>query len=401
MPRDGSGIYTKPFPDVVAGTTIESAVHNGTVADVETDLNAPRPIVAGGTGASNVSTALFNLGAEKAAQLVTNYNSHVFVPGSFRSAAGAAGAPNGTDTFAGTAYINEPLANPPTNQNVVLEARNTTIGHLLWVRAKVAGAWTSWNQEQAAYDARYVDVAGDTMTGVLTVSAADGLRTTAPNGQFARTVYTVTGTRAWSAGVHPGGTFTISDDTAVSTRMGIDVSGNGSIVGSWSCASVINSSTNTAAGYNSRTGLSGTNQANFWNFSWGGGLRGWVDTTDLGLITFTSDYRVKKDVTGLPDAWEAVKGLRPVRYTQAEFSPPSHVERAAEAGPMFVADDLERWGFIAHELQETLIPSAATGVKDDPDTIQSPNPWTVIAALTSALQEAMARIEALEAGQPP
>jgi hypothetical protein len=31
--------------------------------------------------------------------------------------------------------------------------------------------------------------------------------------------------------------------------------------------------------------------------------------------------------------------------------------------------------------------------------IQAPNPWTVIAALTKALQEAMARIEALEAAQ--
>jgi hypothetical protein len=64
---------------------------------------------------------------------------------------------------------------------------------------------------------------------------------------------------------------------------------------------------------------------------------------------------------------------------------------------MFANDDTERWGFIAHELQEALTPSAATGVKDSPDTVQSPNPFTLIAALTKALQEAMARIEALEA----
>jgi hypothetical protein len=44
-----------------------------------------------------------------------------------------------------------------------------------------------------------------------------------------------------------------------------------------------------------------------------------------------------------------------------------------------------------------LIADAATGVKDDENRIQSPNPWTVIAVLTKALQEAMARIEALEA----
>jgi hypothetical protein len=41
--------------------------------------------------------------------------------------------------------------------------------------------------------------------------------------------------------------------------------------------------------------------------------------------------------------------------------------------------------------------TGATGYKDAPDVVQSPNPWTVIAALTKGLQEAMARIEALEA----
>jgi len=63
---------------------------------------------------------------------------------------------------------------------------------------------------------------------------------------------------------------------------------------------------------------------------------------------------------------------------------------------MIAADDLERWGFIAHELQETMTRSAASGYKDVPNEIQSPNPWTMLAAVTKALQEAMARIEALE-----
>ena len=65
--------------------------------------------------------------------------------------------------------------------------------------------------------------------------------------------------------------------------------------------------------------------------------------------------------------------------------------------PMFVADDIERWGFIAHELQATLIPSAATGVKDQADAIQSLNVGPIIAALTRALQESMSRIQQLEA----
>ena len=52
---------------------------------------------------------------------------------------------------------------------------------------------------------------------------------------------------------------------------------------------------------------------------------------------------------------------------------------------------------MAHELQEKLFKGAASGEKDGPD-IQSPNLLAIIAGLTKALQEAMLRIEALEAG---
>jgi Chaperone of endosialidase len=61
MPRTGSGVYNQPFPNVISDTTIESAVYNGFTRDVETDLNTPRPIVAGGTGATNAAEALENL----------------------------------------------------------------------------------------------------------------------------------------------------------------------------------------------------------------------------------------------------------------------------------------------------------------------------------------------------
>jgi hypothetical protein len=108
-----------------------------------------------------------------------------------------------------------------------------------------------------------------------------------------------------------------------------------------------------------------------------------IDGTAGQGIAVVSDYRAKKDIAGLPSTWEMTKALRPIRYTHADYPP-------------FTADDDERWGFLAHELQEALIPTAATGVKDDPGIIQSPDPWTVIATLTKALQEAMARIEALE-----
>ncbi|MET0720664.1 MAG: hypothetical protein ABWY64_07495, partial [Tardiphaga sp.] len=63
MPRLPTGVYEQPFPDVIPDTTIESAVYNGFVNDIETDLNTPRPIVAGGTGATSAAGALTSLGA--------------------------------------------------------------------------------------------------------------------------------------------------------------------------------------------------------------------------------------------------------------------------------------------------------------------------------------------------
>jgi hypothetical protein len=170
-------------------------------------------------------------------------------------------------------------------------------------------------------------------------------------------------------------------------------------------------------GYLSKSGVSGSYGTSAFNFNWTGSMQVWVDATNVGNMTISSDYRIKKDVINLPGMWDAVKALRPIKYTQAQFTPPAQIKANLEARikyeerlkegaetkpyeppmPLFVADDIERWGFIAHELQDTLIPSAASGVRDSPDTIQSPNPFTLIAVLTKALQEAMTRIEALEA----
>ena len=163
MPRDGSGVYSKPWPSVVDGTTIESAVYNGFTDDVAVDLNAVRPVIAGGTGAANATTARFNVAAEAAAQVVTNYDSHSWVPGSFRSAVAATGAPNPTSTFVGHVVINEALANPPTNANVMVEARDMVDG-TLWVRTKTASVWSSWGRPEAVF----TDI---TATGTITAAA--------------------------------------------------------------------------------------------------------------------------------------------------------------------------------------------------------------------------------------
>jgi hypothetical protein len=64
--------------------------------------------------------------------------------------------------------------------------------------------------------------------------------------------------------------------------------------------------------------------------------------------------------------------------------------------PLFVNDDNEQWGFIAHEIQSALVPTAASGEKDMEDGVQSLNLASILAATVRGLQEAMTRIETLE-----
>jgi len=557
MPRDGSGIYRQPFPDVVTDTTVESPVYNGFTRDVELDLNTPRPIVAGGTGANNAHDALTNLKGEERDQLVTNYDTFPFVSGSFFSAPGATNAPNSTNYFVGICYA----INPDT---LVLENRVIDGGASpKYVRVKTYGTWGAWVQQPAGFadlDTRYVNTTGDTMSGTLAISAPDGVRL--QNGGYGviyrndggnmYTLLTNNGdpTGPWNAlrpftiglvdghvnmgngatisvpssGVTPltargiygslfidsastgwnyidanngtafrgqstGATYAFIASNGVFQSLGgsttdgvyrfgsagtkylsyesgkfnfigggIGVSGgivaNGNITANtpyavqgfdilsvggalysrsnnnptmyfqdqdgtgrgavfWNRAdgtlNLFNYSANTSLavtsggkvqlsnGWQSKDGFSGSYGSVCSNLSWDGvawGFHLYADDQHLGIVGMTSDYRIKKDVIDLPGMWDTVKALRPIKYTGADYNPVgSHTEE-----PMFKSNDVEQWGFIAHELQDTMVKSAATAEKDAPNAVQSPNPWTLLAAVTKALQEAMARIEALEAG---
>lgn len=58
MPRNGSGVYSLPPGSTFTPNTLaQSAVVNGINSDLATDLNTPRPVVAGGTGASTAAGA--------------------------------------------------------------------------------------------------------------------------------------------------------------------------------------------------------------------------------------------------------------------------------------------------------------------------------------------------------
>jgi hypothetical protein len=95
-------------------------------------------------------------------------------------------------------------------------------------------AMQSWVQANtvniAAGDARWVNLDGDAMTGMLTMNAgSDSIRMVAPSGS-ARYV-SVTGARTWSAGTWIDGSYAIGDETAAQFRLTIDTTGNTTLGG--------------------------------------------------------------------------------------------------------------------------------------------------------------------------
>ena len=212
MPRDGSGIYHRPVgTDGVPNYPIESSKYNAYTADIEQDLNLPRPISAGGTGASNAKDAMVALGGEVAKQLVDNYDSFPFVSGSFSSMSGATSAPVAGHSFQGIAYVN---ASDPGY--VIVEARdiNDTVSpSRKYIREKRAGTWVNsgaWSIEGAS---QYVLKAGDTMTGNLYVGGSGGIAVTGPAGISAGPG----GLSAGASGIITTGAIRVGDTTTGGT----------------------------------------------------------------------------------------------------------------------------------------------------------------------------------------
>jgi Chaperone of endosialidase len=218
MPRSG-GVYTVPAgTDGVAGAVIESAKYNVFIHDIETDLNAKRPVIAGGTGAGTTNEALVNLGGEAAYQTVSNFNSAVFAPGSWRADTGAIGGPVAGHAFSGIAYMTDAPPSPstaaPPNTNVILLATDltdTTVN--LYMRRKLAGVWQGWvliapGGGGSVDITTKVDKAGDTMTGNLTISKNNPSMVVAKtgSGQSAQLTGRNGGNLRWTVQVGDGGT---------------------------------------------------------------------------------------------------------------------------------------------------------------------------------------------------
>jgi len=113
-----------------------------------------------------------------------------------------------------------------------------------------------------------------------------------------------------------------------------------------------------------------------------GAIVGSVAVTATGTSYNTSsDYRLKTDVQDMTDALDRLADLRPVNFE-------------------WISDGTRVDGFLAHEAAET-VPEAVTGEKDAVDADGEPiyqgiDQAKLVPLLTAALQEAVAKIDALE-----
>lgn len=108
-------------------------------------------------------------------------------------------------------------------------------------------------------------------------------------------------------------------------------------------------------------------------------------TAAATLFNTTSDARLKKEIETLAGALDVVRRLRPITH-------------------LWRADDSRGYGFVAHEVQDTLPADAGvvTGERDAVDEKgqilpQQMDYGKLVPWLTAALKEAMAQVEALTA----
>ena len=108
-----------------------------------------------------------------------------------------------------------------------------------------------------------------------------------------------------------------------------------------------------------------------------------TNTNTVTSYTSTSDYRLKENILPVTDGIARLKQLKPSRFNFI-------IE------PEIIVD-----GFLAHEVQ-AVVPEAITGEKDEVDSNGNPvyqgiDQSKLVPLLTAALQEAVAKIESLEA----
>ncbi|MBD9518772.1 hypothetical protein IB262_02570 [Ensifer sp. ENS02] len=171
MPRTG-GVYSPPAGTKgVPNTTIQSVPYNTLIDDLTADANAPRPVTAGGTGATSASGARTALGVE----IGTNVQAY---DTALQSIAGQTTVANqilyttATDAYATTALT-------PFSRDLIGDATAAAMKTRLGLAAVASSGSAEDLTTGKLADARLPTImSGKTFTGTVTAS---GLVTAAPN----------------------------------------------------------------------------------------------------------------------------------------------------------------------------------------------------------------------------
>jgi hypothetical protein len=129
----------------------------------------------------------------------------------------------------------------------------------------------------------------------------------------------------------------------------------------------------------------GNTGSNFATFYYNSTIIGAIAQASASSVSYntSSDYRLKENISAVTDGISRLQQLKPSRFN-------------------FIADpDKTVDGFLAHEVQD-VVPEAITGEKDAVDDDGNPiyqgiDQSKLVPLLTAALQEAVAKIESLEA----
>jgi hypothetical protein len=198
------------------------------------------------------------------------------------------------------------------------------------------------------------------------------------------------GDAAWGTNDYPGRlVFSTTADGASSPTERMRISNNGTVL--ISCTSFpsatvkgVGWANNSGVGYYYSSAVSITGSSEHAQFVNPNGVVGTITTSGSATAYNTSsDYRLKENVTPVSDGITRLQKLKPSRFNFI-------------ADPGHTVD-----GFIAHEAQ-AVVPEAITGEKDAVDDEGKPvyqgiDQSKLVPLLTAALQEAVAKIEALEA----
>lgn len=164
-----------------------------------------------------------------------------------------------------------------------------------------------------------------------------------------------------------------------------------SVTGNITCDSIVSGLT----GFQARAG-SGGSPSNIFNINWSNNAAQlWIDSSNVGTLSLTSDERIKQNILPLANVTQAFMGIVPITYKFRDIG-------------VWDADGKTYWGFSAQNLSSAL-PSSVVGDVSAVNPDGTPIPASVmdrpilavtvhvLQALVSEVEVLRSRVVALEA----